>query len=458
MPDFDAESDARLDLFLDHVTSPLENATQRAVFAEYAVGLLSDAERKSMEPLAALARPDEPGAAHKAFVYFTGTARWDDLTVRRHAAAWALWGMTAGGPVRGTILDDTGILKQGKHSVGVQRQYTGSAGKITNCQIAVTLGVYTPQHSALIDVDLYLPQEWISSPARRLRARVPEDKEFRTKGQIALDMLKAARRDGVPLGEVLLADADYGRLWELRQWCRDEGMHYAVGIHETQRIWDADGTWTEPMSVEDYVSFLGPSDFRRIEWRTGANGKRLSARFAFLQVQITRRGVEPVSGTTPTEWLVIEWRDGEARPKHFSLCHLPATMSQRAMVGTLKERWRIERIHEDLKGEVGFDHFEGRSWPGWQHHATLALVCHALLVAERCVAFPPGASRRRPVGPNRATPSEASRALAAVDPASARPTSPAAVPAALPALRRGPPSRPTGRRHPRRGADTELGQ
>lgn len=458
MPVLDAESDARLDLFLDHVTAPLENATQRAVFAEYAIGLLSEAERKSMEPLAALARPDDPGAAHKAFVYFTGTARWDDLAVRRHAAAWALWGMTSGGPVRGTILDDTGMLKQGTHSVGVQRQYTGSAGKIANCQIAVTLGVYTAQHAALIDVDLYLPQEWIDSPARRSRARVPSDKEFRTKGQIALDMLKAARRDGVPLGEVLLADADYGRLWELRQWCRDEGMHYALGIHETQRIWDADGTWIEPMSVKEYASYLGPSDFRRIEWRTGSNGKRLSARFAFFEVQITRGGAEPVSGETPTEWLVVEWRDGEEAAGHFSLLHFPTSMSQRAMIGTLKERWRIERIHEDLKGEVGFDHFEGRSWPGWQHHATLALVCHALLIGERCVAFPPRAPRGRAAGANRATPSPPPRPLAALDPTAAGAPSSTTIRASMPPLR----SRKPGRSAPwlprPRGADVKLGQ
>jgi hypothetical protein len=235
-------------------------------------------------------------------------------------------------------------------------------------------------------------------------------------------------------------------------------MHYAVGIHETQHIWDADGTWTEPMSVEEYVSFLGASDFRRIEWRTGSNGKRLSARFAFLQVQVTRGGAEPVSGTTPTEWLVIEWRDGEAVPKHFYLCHLPATMSQRAMVRTLKERWRIERIHEDLKGEVGFDHFEGRSWPGWQHHATLALVCHALLIGERCVAFPPRAPRGRPAGPNRAAPSQAPRPLAAVDPTAARASSPPTIPGALPALRRGTPSRVAQLRPRRRGPDMKLGQ
>lgn len=175
-------------------------------------------------------------------------------------------------------------------------------------------------------------------------------------------------------------------IWSLCLRCnrgRDEGTHYVVGFHETKRIGDTDGTWTEPMTVEDYVSFLGPGDLRRIERCTGANGSRLSARFAFLQVKITRRGLEPASGTAPTEWLVIEWRDGEVQPKHCSLCHLPVTMSQRAMVGTLNERWRIERIHEDLQGEMGFDHFEGRSWPGWQHHASLAPLCHALLVAER---------------------------------------------------------------------------
>src|SRR5688572_2077098 len=122
-PALDA-ADARFDLFLDHVTSPLRNDAQRATFAEYALGLLSEAERKSMEPLAAQARPQEPGAAHKAFVYLTGTAVWDDRAVRRYAAAWARWAMTEQGPVRGTIVDDTGLLKQGKHSVGVARQYT----------------------------------------------------------------------------------------------------------------------------------------------------------------------------------------------------------------------------------------------------------------------------------------------------------------------------------------------
>jgi hypothetical protein len=189
------EADRRLDLFLDHVTEPLRNDSQRATFAAYAVGLLSDAERKSMGPLAAWARPDQPGAAHKAFCYLTSLAVWDDAAVRRRAAAWALWGMTAHGPVLGTIGDDTGILKQGGHLVGVARQYTGSAGKVTNCQIAVTLAVYSARHAVPIDTSLYLPESWIQDPVRRKEARIPEGQAFVTKGEIALAMLKAAHAD-----------------------------------------------------------------------------------------------------------------------------------------------------------------------------------------------------------------------------------------------------------------------
>ncbi|MFO0646565.1 MAG: IS701 family transposase [Polyangiales bacterium] len=390
------DADARVDCFLDHVTAPLRTPSQRATFAEYAMGLLSDAERKSMEPLAAQARPDQAGGAHKAFVYLTGTAVWDDRAVRRHAAAWALWGMTASREVAGTILDDTGMLKQGSHSVGVARQYTGAAGKITNCQIAVTLAVFTPQHALPIDAMLYLPESWTTDPERRREARIPDEIPFRTKGEIALAMLKAAREDGVPLGKILLGDADYGRLWELRQWCREVGLRYGLGIHSTQKVWDAAGIWLSPMTVAEYAACVPKQEFRRIEWRTGANGKRLSARFAFLRVQVTRNGAEPVRGQTPEEWLVIEWRDGEAEPQHFSLCDLPAETSRTKLVGAIKERWRIEQVHQELKGEVGFDHFEGRSWPGWQHHVTLALSCHALLIGERCVAFPPRAPRGAP--------------------------------------------------------------
>lgn len=417
------EADARLDVFLDHVTAPLETLTQKRMFAAYTTGLLSDAERKSMEPMAAQLRPDAPGAAHKALVYFTGTAVWEDGPVRRHALAWALWGMTARGDVLGTIIDDTGILKQGKHSVGVGRQYTGSAGKVANCQIAVTMAVYTARHAALADVALYLPKDWTDDAARLAKAAVPADVGFRTKGEIALAMLQAASRDGVPLGKILLADADYGRLWALRRWCRSVGMDYGVGIHSSQRIWDAEGVWTEPMTVGEVAAMTERKRWRRIDWKVGSQGQKLNGRFAFLRVQITEEGQEPTA-ETPIEWLVIEWRDGESAPERFYLMSLPEDTSRPTLVRTLKERWRIEMVHEELKGEVGFDHFEGRSWPGWHHHATVALSAHALLIAERCVDFPPWASRRPAASPYRRAPRSTPAPLRPHHPHPGRSTSP----------------------------------
>jgi SRSO17 transposase len=388
------ESDARLDRFLSFVSEPLRNKIQRATFARYAVGLLSDAERKSLEPLAARSRPDAPDAEHKAFCYFVGRAVWDDRAVRRRAVTWALWGATAHSPVRATIVDDTGMLKQGTHSVGVARQYTGSAGKVTNCQIAVTLALSTDHDVVGLDAALYLPESWANDPARREEARIPADVEFRTKSQIALAMLQAAHADGVPLGEVLLGDADYGRCSALREWSDSIALPYALGVHSDQLVWDVAGVWTRPMTAAEYAAQLTARNFRRISWREGSDGKRLSARFAFLRVYVTKEGREPKRGRDRSQWLVIEWRDGEALPEHFHLSTLPRTMKRKKLVRQLKERWRIERLHEDLKGEVGFDHFEGRSWCGWTHHVTVALCAHALLVGERCVAFPPSGPRR----------------------------------------------------------------
>lgn len=383
--------DDRLDRFLDFVTAPLRNKVQRATFARYAVGLLSDAERKSMEPLAARSRPDAPGAEHKAFCYFTGQAVWDDRAVRRRATAWALWGATTAGPVRATVLDDTGLLKQGSHSVGVARQYTGSAGKVTNCQVAVTLCVATDHDIVPVDAALYLPASWADDAARRAEAGLPDDVVFRTKGELGLAMLRAAHADDVPLGDVLLADADYGRLAPLRDWATDIGLPYAVGVHATQTIWDARGVWPDPITAADYADVLSARQYRRLSWRTASNGTALSARFAFARVRVARADGD---GPAVTQWLVIEWRDGEAEPAHFYLSTLPRRIRKRELVRRLKERWRIERLHEDLKGEVGFDHFEGRSWRGWHHHVTVALCAHALLTAERCVAFSPSTPRR----------------------------------------------------------------
>lgn len=389
----DATLDAHLPVFFGLIGTHLRNATQRALFAEYTFGLLSDAERKSLEPLAARAHPEAPESAHHSLRYFLARAAWDDRAVRRTAAAWALMGATAGSPVRCTIIDDTGLLKQGTHSPGVARQYTGSAGKITNCQVAVTLAVATDHDTVPIDIDLYLPAAWADDATRRDAARIPTDLPFRTKAEIALAQLRAAHADGVPLGDLVLADADYGRSAAFRDGITELGLAYAVSVPASQHVWDAAGVWVAPMTAAAYAGNLSGRSLRRLTWRTGRSGQKLSARFAFLRVFVTAEGREPDRSRDRTQWLVIEWRDGEPAPGRFYLSTLPARLSKRALVRRLKERWRTERMYEDLKGELGFDHFEGRSWPGWQHHMSVVLSAYALLVGQRCARFSPGASR-----------------------------------------------------------------
>ncbi len=373
----------RLGSFVAVLGAGLRSDTQRAAFGRYAAGLMSDLERKSVEPIAARARPDAPKAEHHALLYFVAHAPWSDRAVRRSAALWGLWPAIQSGPVRYSIIDDTGLLKQGTDSVGVARQYTGSAGKITNCQVAVSLSVATERVAMPVDMTLYLPWEWTVDEGRRTQARIPFEVAFQPKWRIALGLLQDAHADGVPLGEGVLADADYGRTRAFRQGIRELGLHYGVGVHATQKVMHAGTIKT----VRQLARSIAKRRYQRIEWREGTRGT-LSARFAFRRVRVSDlHGVPHSQGHEV--WLIIEWRDDEARPSRFYLSTREANISRTELVRDLKQRWLTERVYEDLKGELGFDHYEGRSWVGWHHHVSVVMCCYALLVAERSLAFPP---------------------------------------------------------------------
>lgn len=391
MPFID-DADARLDTFIDVVGQYLRSDTQRAAFTRYAVGLLSSLERKSIEPIAAHTCPEAARAEHDRLLYFVAEAPWKDRAVRRASAAWALWAATARSPVRVTIVDDTGMLKQGTSSVGVARQYTGSAGKVTNAQVAVTLCVATDHDTVPLDVALYLPESWATDPDRRAAGKIPDDVAFQTKPQLALAMMVAAHADGAPLGEVLLADADYGRCTSFRDGVTALGLRYVVGVQSTQAVWLPEA-WAGAVTVRALAETFTRRAFRRLSWRDARNGRALSSRFAFARVVAAPPGGREPAADAPTQWLIVEWRDGEDAPAHFSLSTLPRRTKRRELVRLLKERYRTEQMNQELKGEVGFDHYEGRSWRGWHHHVSTALACHALLVAERVVDFPPGAAR-----------------------------------------------------------------
>jgi SRSO17 transposase len=391
----DAGAQRRLGEYFDGVGEILSNKCRRASFAMYAMGLLGDGERKSAEPIAARAcgDPARVDAVHTRLLHFVKDSVWSDHDVRLFAARYGIDSICKREPIEAWIFDDTGFLKQGKHSVGVQRQYTGSAGKIANCQIGVSLSLATQSYHLPVDFELYMPQSWLDDAPRRAKAHVPADLQFKTKIDLAMDMLERAVASELPPG-IVLADNFYGDATEFRAKIRSLNLDFAVGVECRTKVWCIDSLERrrgDPIPVGVLARTLDPGAFRRVTWCQGTK-KDLSARFAFLRV-VPFTDYQSDPATREDVWLVIEWEDGEAEPKRFYFSSLPITTSHKELVRVIKQRWRTERVYEDLKGELGLDHFEGRSFPGWQHHISVALACYAFVVAEQARRFPPSASR-----------------------------------------------------------------
>ncbi len=388
---------ARLEAFFGRIGTHLKDRRKRESFALYAFGILGDGERKSAEPIAAraCADPDQTNNVHSKLLYFLARSAWDDRAVRLEAARYAIGAVQEREPVTTWILDDTGFLKQGTHSVGVQRQYTGSAGKITNCQVGVSLAVATSAEQIAVDFELYLPTCWLEDPQRRQEARIPDEMTFKTKVQLGLEMIERAVRNGIP-GSILLADSAYGDSTDFRNAVRKLGFDFAVGVLPTLgvvRLDRFDRINAKRESVADLIAALPKKAFRRLVWRDGTR-RKLRSRFCFVRVKTTHDDGVALADREPL-WLVAEWPEGESKPTKFTLTTLPSRMSHKPIVRILKERWRTERMYEDLKGELGLDHFEGRSFPGWHHHISVVLCCYAFIVAERVRAFPPSAAGTR---------------------------------------------------------------
>ena len=393
----DTDAQRRLDQFLAEIGSALGNKRRRASFALYMQGLLGDGERKSVEPIAARAAvdPSECDPAHQRLLHFLVDSEWSDRDVRRTAVRYAMPAILQHEPIDSWIVDDTGFLKQGSHSVGVQRQYTGSAGKTANCQVGVSLSLATTNHPVPIDFELYLPRPWATVRARRREGRIPKSVRFKTKVELALQMIERAVEDGWPRG-VMLADADYGRSSDFRDRVRQLGLDYAVAINAPTKLWvvDAQGRRRgDPLTAADLARSLAktPKAFRRVTWREGTR-RALSGRFAFAQVVAYHDdGFAP--SIRPRETFVCEWPEGDTRPTKFYLARIDRQLSNKQLVRVIKQRWQTERVYQDLKGELGLDHYEGRRFPGWHHHVSAVLACYAFVTAERARSFFPSARR-----------------------------------------------------------------
>jgi SRSO17 transposase len=242
-----------------------------------------------------------------------------------------------------------------------------------------------------LDMDLYLPKSWDDDRARCRAAHIPDDVVYRPKWRIALDLIARNVKAGVPLG-LMLADSAYGDVGPLRDGVRALGFDYAVDVkcHTRVVIVCDDGSETDVMNLETVAEIVGTRSYRKVTWRQGSR-RALSARFAAVRVRVVtdqdRRG--------DAQWLLIEKADRDGPVEHYALTTLPKSMSRKQLVRRLKQRWRTERVYEDLKGELGLDHFEGRSYVGFQHHLSCVLACYAFLVAERARVFPPEARGSR---------------------------------------------------------------
>src|SRR3954453_21823986 len=394
--------------YVERLGDVLGHADRRAPLRAYATGLLLPGERKSVEPMAARLDPGRVGAAHQSLHHFVAKAAWDDAALLRAVRDYALPAMLERGPIRAWLVDDTGLPKKGKLSVGVARQYCGQLGKRDSCQVAVTLSVATGQASLPIAYRLYLPEAWAADPARRATAGVPEEVAFATKPAIALDQIRQALADGVPPG-VVVTDAGYGNDTDFRDGVTGLGLPYVAGIQGTTGLWPP-GTGPlpaeprsgrgrapkgrrrdaahQPLAAEKLAAGLPAGAWRTVTWREGTAGP-LASRFAAVRVRPAHDDFR-LSGPRAEEWLLVEWPEGEEGPTKYWLSTLPEAATLEELVAHAKLRWRIERDFEELKQELGLGHFEGRGWRGFHHHASLCVAAYGFLVAERCRFSPPG--------------------------------------------------------------------
>jgi len=421
--------ESRFERYCEVLVKALGHASREQPACWYLRGLMLPGERKSVEPMAARVQPQDVRSAHQRMHHLVADSEWSDQALLSAVAGKVAPVLSHGGPCY-WIIDDTGMRKYGEHSVGVARQYCGQLGKTENCQVAVSLSLATQEGSLPLAWRLYLPREWTDEPKRCKAAGVPKAVAFATKGVLAWAQIEAALAAEVPRG-VVLADAGYGDEAAFRDRLEAHGLSYAVGIRQATKVWwaayqPAPGSGQtrgrprqrvkrdavhQPISVLDLARALPAKSYRTVTWREGTN-TRLGSRFARVRCRVAQN-----NRPREEQWLIIEWPMGKPQPTKYFLSNLPAETSYKALINTIKMRWRIEHDYRELKEEVGLDHYEGRNWRGFHHHASLCIAAYGFLMLERLSGVKKNTARLQapalPKGfrPRGARPDAAARAL-----------------------------------------------
>jgi SRSO17 transposase len=384
----------RLAGFVAEMASGLPHVRQRENALVYVRGLIEQGGRKSLQPT--LFRLEESPARYESVQQFLADSPWrPELLVRACGERVA--------PEIGVlawVVDDTGIAKQGKHSPGVKRQYSGTLGKIGNCQITVSVHAVGSRGTLPLGWSLYLPEEWCADELRRARAKIPAAVAFATKPQLAEGLIEQAAAWRVPLAPIL-ADSAYGDDTAFRTRLHARELEYVLAVSAQISVYGPETTFAvpersgsvgrrrsvarpdrKPESVRVLAQRLPRRAWKTLPCRTAANGEEIKSRFAFVRVVATH----PVRNNNlppREEWLIIEWPRGEEAPSDYWLSNLPPNTPRERLARLARLRWTIELDYRQLKGELGLDHYEGRSYLGFHHHCALVTCAHAFLTLER---------------------------------------------------------------------------
>jgi len=384
---------ARGDLvaFAAEMLGSLPRSDQRRWGETYLRGLMLDGRRKSIEPMAArLADGDE-----QCLQQFVNQSPWEPEPVRERLAARM---NAALGPLA-WIIDDTGFPKAGRFSVGVARQYSGTLGKVGNCQIGVSVSAASEGGSCPLDWRLFLPEAWDEDAERRAKAHLPAGERHREKWRLALEMLDELAGWGLEPAPVV-ADAGYGEITAFRAALEQRELAYVVEVKAQTSAYGEEvlperpawrGTGRKPAaryrrppdSLRSLAQAAGSEAAREVTWREGSRGP-MTARFIALRVRPANVGLRRAHPEAlPLAWLLCQWPEGEAEPVKYWLANLPAEATLAELVRLAKLRWRIELDYREMKDALGLDHFEGRSFRGWHHHVTLVSLAHGFLTLQR---------------------------------------------------------------------------
>lgn len=388
----------RLVEFAEEMFCSMRRKDQRRWGEVYLRGLMLDGKRKSIEPMAARL----PDGDEQCLQQFVNQSPWDWVGVRRTLARR----MTGEISPEVWVIDDTGFPKFGKHSVGVARQYSGSLGKVGNCQVGVSINAATDQASCPLDWRLFIPKEWDEdsdfNQGRREKAKLPEDVHHREKWRLALDMIDELISWKIT-PPVVVGDGAYGDNTELRTSLERREISYVLDVKGVTSAYpgaarrerpDYQGRGQppkcryqqDPSSLRDLALAAGEPAAETVCWREGTRGK-MSSRFLALRVRPAnielRRAANKADEDLPACWLLAEWPEHKPEPVKYWLSNLPGDTELKDLVRLGKLRWRIEQDYRELKDALGLDHYEGRTYPGWNHHVTLVSVAHAFLTLER---------------------------------------------------------------------------